>query len=360
MSRKMTTMLLLLSSLFAFLQATSGAGPQDVGVCYGTNANNQPSPQEAVSLAQSVKIQRMRLYSPDRNALQALTNTGIEVILGVPNDHLQWVASNQRNANEWVQGNVKDYSDVNFRFIAVGNGITPVHSQNAQFARFVLPAMQNIRNALSSMGLQNRIIVSTAVDQSEVLGKSFPPSSGEFKPEIRQFIQPIIQFLVKNNNSPLLVNLHPYFSYIHTKPDIPLQINKGKGQRDARLDYALMRSSDVLVQDASLRYTNAFDAMVDSVHSAMEKVGGNSLDIVVSETGWPTAGGTAASNENAAAHNNNLINHVRNNGTPKRPQKRIQTYIFSMFDENKRGRDEFERHWGIFWNNKQAKYQIKF
>ncbi|WOH06429.1 hypothetical protein DCAR_0625856 [Daucus carota subsp. sativus] len=359
MSPKVTTLLLLLSSLFAFLQATSGAGPQDVGVCYGSFGNNQPSAQEAVPLAQSMKIRRMRLYSPDRNALQALRNSGIEVILGVPNDHLHWVASDQRNAHEWVQGNVIDYSNVNFRFIAVGNGITPFHSQNARFAQFLLPAMQNIRNALSAFGLQNRIRVSTAIDQSEVLAQSFPPSSGNFRPEVRQFIQPIIQFLVKTGNTPLLVNLHPYFSYIHNKQDIPLQINKGKGNRDARLDYALMRSSNMLVQDAWLRYTNAFDAMVDSVHSAMEKVGGNSLDIVVSEVGWPTAGGPAASNQNAETHNNNLIRHVRNSGTPKRPKKRIETYIFSMFDEDRKSEENL-RHWGIFWNNKQAKYRINF
>ncbi|XP_074352746.1 putative glucan endo-1,3-beta-glucosidase BG1 [Apium graveolens] len=100
--------------------------------------------------------------------------------------------------------------------------------------------------------------------------------------------------------------------------------------------------------------------MVDSVHSALEKAGGSSLDVVVSEVGWPTAGGDAASVENASTHNNKLINHVLNNGTPKRPQKRIETYIFNLFDENKRDSEEFERHWGVFWNNKQAKYQINF
>lgn len=82
--------LLLVFSIFAFLHATLGAtlprgpqaGPQPVGVCYGTFATNQPSAQEAVSLVKSSGIRRMRLYGPDHNALQALRNTGIELVLG--------------------------------------------------------------------------------------------------------------------------------------------------------------------------------------------------------------------------------------------------------------------------------------
>ncbi|KAL8095337.1 glucan endo-1,3-beta-glucosidase, acidic-like [Apium graveolens] len=338
-----------------------GQQAQPVGICHGTFADNQPSSQDAISLVQSTGIRRLRLYGPDQNALQSLRNTGIEVVLGVPNDQLQSVASSQNNANQWVQTNVQNYQDVNFRFIVVGNGITPAHDQTSQFAQFVLPAMQNIQNAISACGLQNKMRVTTAIDQSEILSQSYPPSQGQFRPEVRQFIDPIIQFLVNNNNVPLLVNLHPYFSYVHNKADIPQELeSSGKGGQHPRLEYATFQRSDAIVQDGQLGYTNVFDAMVDSVHSALEKAGGSSLDVVVSEVGWPTAGGDAASVENASTHNNKLINHVLNNGTPKRPQKRIETYIFNLFDENKRDSEEFERHWGVFWNNKQAKYQINF
>ncbi|XP_074340582.1 glucan endo-1,3-beta-glucosidase, basic isoform-like [Apium graveolens] len=338
-----------------------GQQTQPVGICHGTFADNQPSSQEAVSLVQSTGIRRFRLYGPDHNALQSLRNTGIEVVLGVPNEQLQSIASSQNNANQWVQTNVQNYQDVKFRFIVVGNGITPAHDQTSQFAQFVLPAMQNIQNAISACGLQNKMRVTTAIDQSEILSQSYPPSQGQFRPEVRQFIDPIIQFLVNNNNVPLLVNLHPYFSYVHNKADIPPELeSSGKGGQHPRLEYATFQRSDAIVQDGQLGYTNVFDAMVDSVHSALEKAGGSSLDVVVSEIGWPTAGGDAASVEIASTHNNKLIDHVLNNGTPKRPQKRIETYIFNLFDENKRDSEEFERHWGVFWNNKQAKYQINF
>lgn len=337
------------------------AGDQQVGVCYGTFADNQPSAQEAVSLVQSVGVQRIRLYGPDHNALQSLRNTGIQVVLGVPNEQLQWIASSQDNANQWIQGNVQNYQDVNFRFIVVGNGITPNHDQTSQFAQFVLPAMQNIQNAINVFGLQNRVRVTTAIDQSEILSSTYQPSQGEFRPEARQFIDPIIQFLVNNNNAPLLVNLHPFFSYIYNKAEIPmdLEAQAHREPRSARLDYATFRSALTTVYDGPLTYTNLFDSLVDSVHSALEKAGGSSLDVVVSEIGWPTEGHYAANMDNARTHNNGLINHVHNSGTPKRPQKRIETYLYNLFDENKKDQ-EIDRHWGIFWNNKQAKYDINF
>lgn len=344
-----------------YININAGAGEQQVGVCYGTFADNQPSAQEAVALVQSVGIRRMRLYGPDHNALQSLRNTNIEVMLGVPNEQLQWIASSQGNANRWIQDNVRNYQDVNFRFIVVGNGITPVHDQTSQFSQFVLQAMQNIQNAISAFGLQNRMRVSTAVDQSEILTPSYQPSQAEFRPEARQFIDPIIRFLNNNNNAPLLVNLHPFFSYVYKKADIPidLEAQAHREPRSARLDYATFRSSLTTVTDGPLTYTNVFDAMVDSVHSALEKAGGSSLDVVVSEIGWPTAGDNAANMDNARTHNVGLMNHVHNYGTPKRPQKRIETYIFNLFDENKKDQ-EIQRHWGIFWNNKQAKYDINF
>lgn len=328
---------------------------------YGTFGDNLPSPQEAVSLIRSLHTERVRLYGPDNNVLQALRNTGIEVILGVPNYELQNIASSQEKANQWIRNNVQNFQDIKFRYIVVGNGVSSLNEHNGQYAQCLLQAMQNIQNAISSCGLQNKIKVSTALDHSVVLNQIHPPSNAEFNPVIKQyFIDPIIQFL-KKNNAPFLVNLHPYYSYAFNKPEIPLELNKDFSQtsRDIRLEYANFRSPSVLVQDGQLGYNNVFDAMVDAVYSALEKTGASSLDVVVSESGWPTAGGPGASEDNAGAYNNNLIAHVKRNGTPKRPQKLVETYIYNLFDENQKNQ-EIERHWGIFEANKQAKYPISF
>lgn len=85
------------------------------------------------------------------------------------------------------------------------------------------------------------------------------------------------------------------------------------------------------------------------------------MQIVVSESGWPSAGGTGATTENAGTYYKNLINHAKSgNGTPKKPGGPIEVYLFAMFDENKKSGAESEKHFGVFNPDKSAKYQLSF
>ncbi|KAI6685486.1 hypothetical protein NL676_031399 [Syzygium grande] len=312
---------------------------QSVGVCYGGNGNNLPSKAEVIELVKANSIGRMRIYDPDQAILQALRGSNIELILGVPNDNLQ-ALTDDSTASNWVQNNVREFSsDVKIKYIAVGNEVLPDDPK----APYVLPAMQNIQNALASANLQGQIKVSTAID-TRLLGVSYPPSNGAFSDTASQFINPIIRFLV-NNGSPLLANIYPYFSYIGNMQSIDLA-------------YALFTSPGVVVTDGAYQYQNLFDALVDSLYSALERAGGSSLAIVVSESGWPSEGGTAASLDNAGTYYAKLISHVKQ-GTPKKAGQAIEAYLFAMFDENLKDAG-IEQHFGLFTPSKQPKYQLTF
>jgi len=88
-------------------------------------------------------------------------------------------------------------------------------------------------------------------------------------------------------------------------------------------------------------------------------VGGSSVPIVVSESGWPSAGGDASTTvTNAQTYNQNLINHV-GTGTPKRPGA-IEAYIFAMYNEDQKQGAETEKNFGLFYPNQQPVYTINF
>ncbi|KAJ9139651.1 hypothetical protein P3X46_030364 [Hevea brasiliensis] len=288
----MAPILLLLALLISSLGITEA---QSTGVCYGKNGNNLPSEQEVVSLCETNGIGRMRIYNPDQQTLHAIRGSSTELILAYA-------------------------SDVKFRHIAVGNEVHPGDAN----AKYVLPAMQNVHNAIVAANLQDQIKVSTAIDTT-LLGISYPPSNDSF--------------------TPLLANIYPYFSYTNDPQSISLE-------------YALFTEAGIVVTDGQYGYQNLFDALLDSLYSALEKAGSPNLQIVVSESGWPSEGGDVATVNNAGTYYRNLINHVKQ-GTPKKSGQAVETFLFSMFDENLK-EAEIEQHFGLFLPNKQPKYQITF
>nr|BAW35426.1 beta-1,3-glucanase [Drosera adelae] len=333
----MAITLFVLGLLLSSLNPTAA-----IGTCFGQVANNLPSPSQVVSQYKQYNIQAMRIYGPDSQLSQALQGSGIQLMVGVPNGNLQSIASSQGNANSWVQNNILPYPNVQFKYIAVGNEIRP-NNGASQYAQYVLPAMQNIWNAVKQYGLSNNIKVSTPWEMG-VVTNTYPPSSGEFDPSIQSYTQPIIRFLV-DNGLPLFLNCYPYFSYKDNTADI-------------NINYALFTSPGTVVQDGQYGYQNLLFAMLDSVNWALEKAGAGGVTIILTETGWPTAGDVGTSIANAQTYNNNLIQKVKQ-GTPKRPGQAIQTYIFDMYNEDLKSPAR-EQNWGLFYNTGAPKYPVTF
>nr|ABF97482.1 Glycosyl hydrolases family 17 protein [Oryza sativa Japonica Group] len=119
----------------------------------------------------------MRIYLPNDTILHALRGTRIAVVLDAPD--VRSLASNDATnasssaAQAWVQANVRPYyPDVNIKYIAVGNEV-----KDGADKPKILPAMNNIRDALSAAGLGGHIKVSTAVEMSLVAGSPLPSGS---------------------------------------------------------------------------------------------------------------------------------------------------------------------------------------
>ncbi|KAI3996286.1 hypothetical protein MKX01_026754 [Papaver californicum] len=316
----------------------------NVGVNYGMDGNNLPSPTEVINLLRSRNVDRIRLFSPDADALNALRGSGIGVVLGVPNPDVQRIGNDPDFAGNWINTNVLAFNDVQFRYISVGNEI---EIPSAEASNYILPAMKNLNDALRAAG--KTIPVSTTIKFSLVVDSS-PPSSGRFSDGAQNIMRSIVEFLVANK-SPLLVNIYPYFAY-------------NDNQQQIQLDYALFTADSVVVTDSGngLQYRNLFDAMTDAAYAAIEKVGGSSIDIVITESGWPSSeNGNIATIPNAKTFVNNLISHVSGtSGTPKKPGKNIETYIFALFNENMKDGLPTEQHFGLYFPDMTEIFPVTF
>ncbi|XP_008241861.1 PREDICTED: putative glucan endo-1,3-beta-glucosidase GVI [Prunus mume] len=333
----------ILYSVVAFMllvtELQSYAGAQGIGANYGRQGDNLPTPDKVIQLCKSRNIQRIRIFDPQQDVLQALQGSGIQVIIGTLNIDVPTLANDPAFATTWLQTNIIPFaSSVNFRCISVGNEMVP--SQNASS---ILPAMQNLRTALIAANLN--IPISTAVFQN-VLASPFPPSAGIWHPDAASIMVPLVQYM-QANGYPLLYNAYPYFAY-HDNPN------------DIRLDYALMSTSEVIVTDGALGYTNLLDASLDALYWALEKVGAPNVEIVVAETGWPSEGEghDQATIDNARTYNSNLIKHGQF-GTPKRPGKGLEAYIFALFNEDLKPKGS-ESHWGLFYPDMSEVYHVDF
>ncbi|KAK8600762.1 hypothetical protein V6N13_059505 [Hibiscus sabdariffa] len=263
----------------------------------GKLRNNLPSPTDVIGLYKRSQIGYLRIYQPYPQVLEALRGSGLSVAISPRNKDLASFATSQDAANAWVNTNIVPYkNDVSFQWITIDNKVI-----SGPLGSNVPAAMNNIRNALASVGLAQ--IKVTTVLPVNALGASYPPSAGVFSSDIMETMRSIAVILAQQD-APLMINVYPYFSYSSD----PSHISS---------EYAMFTSSTPVVIDGSLQYFNLFDAMVDAFNAALEKINFGNIKLTVTETGWPTIGNDPyTSVSNAQTYNKNLLSHVMRNGTP--------------------------------------------
>ncbi|KAK1395046.1 Glucan endo-1,3-beta-D-glucosidase [Heracleum sosnowskyi] len=263
-------------SLLVILQSSLFASSQSfIGVNYGQLADNLPAPAVTAKLLESTAIGKVRLYNADPAIVKALANTGIGIVIGLANGEIPGIASDPNVAGQWVGANVLQfYPASNIDVITVGNEVMTSGDQGLMSQ--LLPAMQNIQNALNSASLGGKVKVST-VHSMAVLANSDPPSSGSFNSGFGDTMKALLQFQ-KATGSPFMINPYPFFAY-QSDP------------RPETLAFCLFQPNAGRVDSASgIKYMNMFDAQVDAVKSALNSMGFKEIEIVVAETGWPYKG----------------------------------------------------------------------
>ncbi|CAI0411965.1 unnamed protein product [Linum tenue] len=331
--------LLLVSAVAIYLSTGASA----IGVNYGTIANNLPRPsQVAQFITTQTIIDSVKIFDVIPDIIHAFANTNVTVTITVGNGDIPALAD-ARAAAQWVAANVQPYyQETKINRISVGNEI--LATGNRLWISKLVPCMWALHNALVQAGIRN-IQVSTPHTLG-IISNSVQPSQARIRKGYDKVIfEPMLKFL-RQTKSPLMVNPYPYFSYA---PSIA--------------DYALFRPNrGVHDSHTNITYYNMFDAMMDAVYSAIKAMGYADVDIVVAETGWPSAGDPnqpACTVDNAISFNGNLLKAVTSGkGTPLMPNRKFETYIFSLFNENLKPGQSNERNWGLFRPDFSAVYDV--
>ncbi|XP_042520863.1 glucan endo-1,3-beta-glucosidase 1-like isoform X2 [Macadamia integrifolia] len=345
------TLLLLLVTLLAVAVELKQSLDEEpfVGLNIGTDVSNLLSPADLVSFLQLEKITHIRLYDADTNILLALARTKIRVIVGVPNDELLAIGSSNTTAAAWIKRNVVAfYPETLITGVAVGDEVLTTIPSSAPL---LLPAIQSLYNALVASNLHNKIKISTPHAASVILDP-FPPSQAFFNQSLTSVMLPLLQFLSKIG-SPLMMNLYPYYVFMENKGVVPL---------DSSLFKPLAPSREMVDPNTLLHYTNVLDSMIDGVYFSMKNLNITDVEVLVSETGWPSKGDSKepyATIDNADTYNSNLIKHVFDRGgTPLHPEVTSSMYLYELFNEDLRAPPLSEANWGLFYGNGSAVYLL--
>uniref|UniRef100_A0A5B6YYT6 glucan endo-1,3-beta-D-glucosidase n=1 Tax=Davidia involucrata TaxID=16924 RepID=A0A5B6YYT6_DAVIN len=320
-----------------------------VGMNIGTDLTNVPPASDVVAILKARQITHVRLFDADAHMLNALSNTGIEVMVGVTNEEVLGIGQSSSAAAAWINKNVAAYlPSINITAIAVGSEVL-TSIPNA--APILVPAMNYLHKALVASNLNYQVKVSTPQSMDIIL-KPFPPSTAIFNSTWNSTIFQVLQFL-KNTNSYYMLNAYPYYGYVNGDGIFPI-------------DYALFQPlpsvKQIVDPNTLFHYNSMFDAMVDATYNSIAALNFSGIPIVVTESGWPWLGGTNepdATVENAETFNNNLIRRVLNDsGPPSQPTIPINTYIYELFNEDKRPGPVSERNWGVFFTNGTTVYSL--
>ncbi|XP_030442609.1 glucan endo-1,3-beta-glucosidase 5-like [Syzygium oleosum] len=318
-----------------------------IGVNWGIQATHPLPPATVVRMLQDNGIQKVKFFDANSSFLGALSKSGLQVMVGIPNDMLSSLASNVEAAENWVAQNLSSHissNGVDIRYVAVGNEPF-LSAYNGTYLNTTLPALQNVQAAVVKAGLSAQVKVTIPLNADVLASSTYLPSDGDFRSDIHDLMLEIVKFL-SDNGAPFTINFYPFIS-LYNDPNFPV-------------DFAFFDNSSSTLNDKGTIYTNVFDASYDMLVWALQKNGYGNMSIIVGEVGWPTDGDKNANAKNAQRFNQGFMTrYSAGKGTPMRPGQ-MDAYLFSLIDEDAKSIQpgNFERHWGLFYFDGQPKYVL--
>jgi hypothetical protein len=98
-------LLSLLLIVTSYLKAESA-----IGVNWGTISFHRLKPSTVVDLLNDNRVQKVKLFEAEPDVMKALMGSGIQVMVGIPNEMLASLSSSTLASDLWVRQNVSRYT----------------------------------------------------------------------------------------------------------------------------------------------------------------------------------------------------------------------------------------------------------
>ena len=160
---------------------------------------------------------------------------------------------------------------------------------------------------------------------AEIFEKSYPVTHSIFKVKYNKYLTEILKIL-QANNGVFSINLYPYFT---------------ANDEHKLLEYCIGNETDL-----TGKYESMLAAQYDATCYALnDLIPNNGVEIIISETGWATKGGTYGSTKYAKQYYENVCKSMNN---PLSRLHGVNIFFFELFDEDNKPNGEWERNFGIF------------
>lgn len=82
-----------------------------IGINWGTRSSHKLPPPVVADLLKENRVGKVKLFEADPDILRALMGSGIEVMVGIPNELLGVLGSSPSVCDQWVSRNVSRFMD---------------------------------------------------------------------------------------------------------------------------------------------------------------------------------------------------------------------------------------------------------